>query len=309
MDALSQKCHWKDEWKCWRVRYVLGSSHFDEECGNELRGKNEIGRELLGRPLGVGDIEKGELWAFYSVVESDVNEEEEMEEMEEMGEEPDMLFVNVIEDEHYKEIILPTSEPPTCKDVLKAVDSLPAYHGKEKVCFCMEHGKIAMEEEASSIVRYGLKYQAVSQLCVQCITHHPPKGIKCFSYVIERWERDSRPSFSHHHIPRVFYVQEEDTYQQIKEYLVRVFGAEGRRVNLLYLPCYLKTSSCRKDWVTIETLNQTLGRNPVDGLLEDDLIESEGDYLHCPIFCLYCPGGLHSGSSSSSLSSSLLSSF
>ena len=308
MDDLSRGLPWNDEWKFWRVKHALGASHFEEECGNELCEEDEIGRELSARPLGVGDVDEGELWAFYNVFKPDVDESQrEMEEEE--RDERDMIYVNVIEDEKYEELLLPSSEIPRCEDVLKAVDSLPAYQGKELVCFCMEHGIAVKEETPLSIVRYGMKYQTVSQLCVQCITNHPSGAIKCFGCVVKRWKKDGRPSYSDRHIPRIFYIQKSDTYQQIKDYLMRVFNVQDRKVDLLYLSCYSAIYSSRKEWVSIETLDQVVSKNPVEGLFFDDDDDDDDDesmsheeYLHQPVFCLFCPSGLIPDTSKSSSS-------
>lgn len=272
MDYLTTNQKWREDWILWRAMHSLGRGHFDVQCGNELSEDALIRNVLQFGPVGISDLKEGEVFVYYDVCEDLLDNHEQ-------------LYVNVITDDEYQEITIQVDDHCTCESVLAAVDNLPRYHGYEKYCFCMEHGLLAVEEESLSIVRYGVKYQTVSQLCVQCIARHPTNGIKCYGCVINRWKKDGRPGYSNQNIPRIFFVCGDDTYEWIQKYLASVFHLEEERTVLMYLNGYTRAFAPRRDWVVIESMKEKISDNPVEGLLE---MEQE-EWLHSPVFCLYRP--------------------
>ena len=262
----------REEWIFWRVMHTLNSRGTDLQCGNELNEDDLIQFVLQFGPIGILDLHEGELFVYYDVCENLLDNHEQ-------------LYVNVIKDDEYQEITIQVDNHCTCKSVVTALNKMPVYYGYEKLCFCLEHGLIVREEDPTNFVRYGVKYHSVSQLCVQCIERQPFRNLKCYGYVIQRWKKDGRPEYSTQIIPRIFFVGNDDTYEWIQAYLTIVFHLEGERTILMYLSSFTPASAPRREWIVIDSKEEMIGDDPVEGLLDAD--QDKG--LHSPMFCLYRP--------------------
>ena len=259
----------------WRMGESLGGNRFDEECGDEMEGSEVIGVSLRSKPGKLREDRSDEVFGYFDVCEA-------------YDETKEVVYVNVIKEDEYEEIVVQPQEPCFCETVVRFVDEKPSYKGTEKVAYCVQEGEIVRVESPRDIVRYAVNHTDVSSLVVQCFPEIVENSVQCVAYVLTRWTK-REPELSLDHIPRYFHVQPTSKCVDIWEYLCRVFHIHSSSVELLYLDPYSSLDSPRADWERLPLNSKTLDDCSLEDLFYEDMddsIEEMDEFDHPPCFAI-----------------------
>lgn len=191
----------RQEWILQQVSNQCGNGCvFDHQCGNEI-DENDDFSVMENRPAFI-ETRKDELFCYYAVMENyDLNK--------------DVLYISVIDDDHYQEITVQTEDDFSYEFIQNQVASCCGWSSESVIGYCVEEGRITEEHESTDSCLYSMKYQLNPQLCLTKNTLSDETSIKCHCYLIEGWNEEHVPVLSLSHIPRIFFISPKASYKSV----------------------------------------------------------------------------------------------
>lgn len=232
---------------------------FDYQCGDEVEDEEACELVLPWGPI-KSSPPTSDLFLYYDVIpERDYFSE--------------ILYVNLVTDHDYQEVIVQLLDDCTCEELIKEIRKLPKWSGKEVYCYCVEEGHVTCYHTSADIPRYGCVVQHRSCLCVCERRCCKEEEVECEVAVLRGWCH-GRPVYSRDHIPRVIPIYVGGTYQEIVDRLLHVFG-EKEGCDLYYLESGEDRNASVDRWIHIKRFDQQIRENPCD----EKLFDSQDDNL------------------------------